>query len=161
MICPHCRIAFHEEWILVGHGAVTFDESKATGIGYIICPECNEPIIKVLHGPVIDADFEFDENEQPVINDQRIVYPRSSEIGLSEDVPDKYKEDFVEALTLVNQSPKASAALSRRLLQDLLTEVAKIKGTSLSYQIDEFCSRACYELLMLVNSGDEQESIPQ
>ncbi len=127
MICPHCRIAFHEQWTLVESGAVTFDEAKATGIGYSICPECNEPIIKIVHGPVSEEDFEYDDNEQPIINDENIVYPRSSEIGLSEDIPDKYKEDFIEALALVNQSPKASAALSRRLLQNLLTEVAKIK----------------------------------
>ncbi|MGD0613769.1 MAG: DUF4145 domain-containing protein [Anaerolineales bacterium] len=142
MICPHCKVAVHEAWILVGDGAVTFDESEATGIQYLICPECNAPIIEVVSGPVEDdGDFVLDENDHPVITDEKIVYPNSSEIGLSEDIPDKYKEDFIEALTLVNQSPKASAALSRRLLQSLLTEVAKINGGPLSKQIEEFCSR--------------------
>jgi hypothetical protein len=141
MICPHCKVAFHEDWILVANDAVTLDETKATGIQYVICPECNKPIIKVIYGHVEDQGFEFDENDQPLFSDSKIVYPCSNEIGLSEDIPDKYKEDFIEALALVNQSPKASAALSRRLLQSLLTEVAKIKGGSLSKQIEEFCSR--------------------
>ena len=142
MICPHCRIAFHEDWTLVRNEAICFDQKTATGITYDICPECNEPVIKVIRGPVEDEDFATDENDKLILNYEKIVYPYSNEIGLSEDVPEKYKEDFIEALTLVNQSPKASAALSRRLLQKLLTEVAKIKGASLNIQIDEFCSRS-------------------
>lgn len=140
MICPHCKIAFHEDWVLVANGAVTFDETKATGIKYTICPECNEPTIEVVYGPVEDEDFELNDDDQPIFNEAKIVYPTSNEIGLSEDIPDKYKEDFIEALVLVNQSPKASAALSRRLLQSLLTEVGKVKDGSLSKQIEEFCS---------------------
>lgn len=142
MICPHCRIAFHENWSLVTNSAICFDKKTATGIEYDICPECNEPVIKVISGPVEDEDFSTDENNELILTYEKIVYPYSSEIGLSEDVPEKYKEDFVEALALVNQSPKASAALSRRLLQKLLTEVAKIKGASLSVQIEQFCSRS-------------------
>ena len=126
---------------LVSNGAICFDKIIATGIEYAVCPECNEPIIKVIRGPVEDEDFSTDENDEFILNSEQIVYPHSSEIGLSEYVPEKYKEDFVEALILVKQSPKASAALSRRLLQKLLTEVAKIKGASLNAQIEEFCSR--------------------
>ncbi len=141
MICPHCKVAFHEDWTLVGDSAISSDGTNAIGIQYDICPECDEPIIKVLRGPVEEQDFIADENDELIISEQMIVYPHSNEIGLSEDIPEKYKEDFVEALALVNQSPKASAALSRRLLQNLLTEVAKIKRASLSIQIEEFCSR--------------------
>ena len=142
MICPHCRVAFHENWTLVASGAICFDGTNATGIEYDICPECNEPIIKVVRGPVEDEDFSIDENDELILNYEKIIYPYSTEIGLSDDIPEKYKEDFVEALSLVNQSPKASAALSRRLLQKLLTEIAQIKGATLSIQINEFCSRS-------------------
>ncbi|BBB47145.1 hypothetical protein Pelsub_P0372 [Pelolinea submarina] len=81
-----------------------------------------------------------DDNEEVILDDKKIVYPYSIEIGLSEDIPDIYKEDFIEAMKLMSQSPKASAALSRRLLQKLLIDEAKIKGASLSIQIEKFCS---------------------
>ena len=141
MICPHCKVAFHADWTLVGNSAVSFDDKQATGIQYDICPECFEPIIKVIRGQVENEDFSFGDDNQPILNYEKVVYPHSNEIGLSEDIPEKFKEDFIEALALVGQSPKASAALSRRLLQKLLTEVAEIKGASLNIQIEEFCSR--------------------
>ncbi|REG08746.1 DUF4145 domain-containing protein [Pelolinea submarina] len=140
MICPHCGVAFHEDWSLVANGPVCFDGTIGTGIEYDICPECNEPIIRVVHGPVENEDFLEDDNEEVILDDKKIVYPYSIEIGLSEDIPDIYKEDFIEAMKLMSQSPKASAALSRRLLQKLLIDEAKIKGASLSIQIEKFCS---------------------
>lgn len=40
------------------------------------------------------------------------------------EVPDPYKQDFVEACLVLNLSPKASAALSRRNLQAILRDKA-------------------------------------
>lgn len=139
MVCPHCKIAYHEDWCLVNNGAIFWDDSIATGIEYDVCPECKKLIVKLIWGPVEYEDFQM-ADDQIIITDEKIIYPNSNEIGLSDEVPEKYKVDFFEALSLVNQSPKASAALSRRLLQTLLTEVAHIKSTSLCEQIAQFCS---------------------
>jgi hypothetical protein len=52
-------------------------------------------------------------------------------------VPDAIAKDYAEACLVLPDSPKASAALSRRCLQHLLTEIAKAKGKDLFDQIED------------------------
>jgi hypothetical protein len=51
------------------------------------------------------------------------------------EVPEKLAEDYLEACLVLSKSPKASAALSRRCLQNLLREVAKVKPENLADEI--------------------------
>jgi hypothetical protein len=53
------------------------------------------------------------------------------------DVPKKLAKDYNEACLVLGDSPKASAALSRRCLQTILREHAKVKPQDLSKEIDE------------------------
>ena len=53
------------------------------------------------------------------------------------DVPQSLREDYNEACLVLADSPKASAALSRRCLQAILREQAKVKPQDLSKEIDE------------------------
>jgi hypothetical protein len=53
-------------------------------------------------------------------------------------VPDQYRNEFQEANSILYLSPKASAALSRRLLQKLLHEELKINKRNLADEINEF-----------------------
>jgi Domain of unknown function (DUF4145) len=48
-----------------------------------------------------------------------------------------YREDYTEAANVLSISPKASAALSRRVLQHVIREEAGIKKANLSLEIDE------------------------
>jgi hypothetical protein len=52
-------------------------------------------------------------------------------------VLDPFRQDFNEAVAVLSLSPKASAALSRRILQAILREKAKTKKRDLADQIDE------------------------
>jgi hypothetical protein len=56
---------------------------------------------------------------------------------LSDDIPDSYRNDFLEAFEVLSVSKKASAALSRRLLQQLLEEKGNIKKDDLANEIQE------------------------
>jgi hypothetical protein len=56
---------------------------------------------------------------------------------IPKEVPEKYAEDYTEACLVLADSPKASAALSRRCLQNLLREVAGVKPDDLSKEIQE------------------------
>jgi len=47
-------------------------------------------------------------------------------------------EDFEEAIKVISVSPKASAALCRRLLQNILREKYNIKENSLAKEIENF-----------------------
>jgi hypothetical protein len=67
-----------------------------------------------------------------------MVYPRGiSRSPLPADVPDPYAQEYKEACLVLTDSPKASAALSRRCLQNILRTVAKVKTSDLSMEIDE------------------------
>jgi hypothetical protein len=65
------------------------------------------------------------------------VYPRGSVRPLPPEVSDPYKQDFTEACAVLGDSPKASAAISRRCLQLLLRDKAKTKAKALADQIQE------------------------
>jgi hypothetical protein len=56
---------------------------------------------------------------------------------VSADVPEQFAKDYREACNVLDDSPKASAALSRRCLQHLLREVAMTKKKDLADQIQE------------------------
>jgi hypothetical protein len=52
-------------------------------------------------------------------------------------VPSEFAEDYREACLTLADSPKASAALSRRCLQHLLREHAKVKSGNLAEEIQQ------------------------
>ena len=111
------------------HALVTaFLESKFTGIAgdidgnwlvyYSTCPNCRRLVIELHRArhPNTPADV-----GQLVT----LVYPKSIQRNPPPpEVPEEFTKDYLEAALIVSDSPKASAALSRRLLQHLLREKA-------------------------------------
>jgi hypothetical protein len=72
------------------------------------------------------------------VNEALLVYPKAaSRKSLSSDVPDHFAKDYKEACLVLSDSAKASAALSRRCLQNILRECAGVKRSDLSKEIDE------------------------
>ena len=71
-----------------------------------------------------------------------LVYPKgSSRPPCPTEAPKEYAEDYTESCLVVNDSPKASAALSRRCLQNIIRNVANIKRNTLNDEIDELLSK--------------------
>jgi hypothetical protein len=91
------------------------------------CPECNEAIISLIRG--------FPENGIP--DSLTLVYPNAKTRPVPAEVTNPYKQDFIEACKVLSDSPKASAALSRRCLQAILRSLAGIKGKSLEDEIEQ------------------------
>ena len=58
------------------------------------------------------------------------------------EVTEPFRSDYIEACAVFASSPKASAAMSRRCLQNLLREKAKVKHSSLNSEIDELLASA-------------------
>ena len=66
-----------------------------------------------------------------------VVYPRTTNRPpLSEHVPEQYREDYREAALVLADSPKASAALSRRCLQAVLRNEAGVGPSDLYSEIE-------------------------
>lgn len=112
MKCPHCDVAFHEDeetW----EGQLVTTEKKGGGLwacGMITCPECVGVIL------YLGTQMSYVESFQ----DWYMIYPSSPSPKVSGDVPEPFRVDYIEAHLVLPISAKASAALSRRILQSVL-----------------------------------------
>lgn len=122
MKCPHCLEGFHANWGGLGN----MEDPDGTWIfEHTQCPECERRIVKLRH------HFEGRLTES-------LVRPRApARAPLSRDVPEEFATDYGEACLVLTDSPKASAALSRRCLQNLLREHFNIRDRDLSAEIDQ------------------------
>jgi hypothetical protein len=105
-------------------------------VGWGLCPACGDLIIILYEGNLRrnkTTQYELDE-----IGASTIVYPIGASRPVEPEVPEKFRKDFIEASTIVKLSPKASAALSRRILQAVLHDHFNIKERDLANEIDKF-----------------------
>ncbi|MBS0337125.1 MAG: DUF4145 domain-containing protein [Proteobacteria bacterium] len=75
------------------------------------------------------------------VRKQYLGYPRSpTRPSPPPEVPKEFSEDYIEAALVLADSPKASAALSRRCLQHILREKAGVKRSDLAKEIEQVLS---------------------
>lgn len=138
MICPHCSTAVKFIWSYEGPLEVTGNNPDQFLI-YDTCPNCNEVVVFLsLCNFDGRGDIILKENGNFDIISERQIYPDESKFGFPEFIPKKYMEDYEESIKVLSASPKASAALSRRLLQLILRDKFKIVKKTLSEEIEEF-----------------------
>jgi hypothetical protein len=133
MKCPHCQTEFHDEvktWELGADlDAFWFLDTQR-------CPSCGRYVFQLA-------------SKARVKSAQLGLYP-GAEIGRyfvrprvatrpmpPKDVPVEFAQDYIEASLVLSDSPKASAALSRRCLQHILREKAGVKHSDLAKEIDQ------------------------
>jgi hypothetical protein len=109
------------------------EEGYCVEIKYSTCPNCKKVVAYLVEGEESGSGV----NEQEEFS-QTLIYPNSSKVENSEDIPKLYIEDYEEAVKVLSASPKASAALSRRLLQNILREEYSINERSLAQEIQKF-----------------------
>lgn len=135
LICPHCLRGVGVEWSRdVTSLSDTRSASSRSGAWWIRignCPLCGGLLVAKAHylGSAPLEGFVFDELQ--------LIYPELP--GLAPppaEVAESYAADFVEAANVLPMSAKASAALSRRLLQRTIREMAGISRRNLVAEID-------------------------
>jgi hypothetical protein len=114
-------------------GFSTDSTNIAVTVVLAACPLCQEPLISVGFRRSGAA-----RSGRPAV-ESMVLWPRKarSDVNVSAHVPDEYAREYVEATLVLPISPKASAALSRRLLQRILREVANVKHGDLVDEITE------------------------
>jgi hypothetical protein len=131
MKCPHCDVGNHEAF----QRHQQFVQPKHAWFAYYqLCPECKNSIIR------LEARVPTQPNQGlgTVVVEAFTAFPKNASARpLPAEVPNPYKQDFDEAVAVLSLSPKASAALSRRILQAILREKANTKKRDLADQIDE------------------------
>jgi len=134
MKCPHCRVAFHEKW---DRNYIGIDADGAWIVLDAHCPECKRVMLLVLNGPPVKDLNGHLIGVEPV---QRrfLAYPKgTTRPACPAEVPAGLTEDYGEACLVLADSAKASAALSRRCLQNLLREAANVKPGDLYDEIQQ------------------------
>ncbi|MFC2026374.1 DUF4145 domain-containing protein [Chloroflexota bacterium] len=136
MKCPHCRQGFHDNYKFIHL------ENDINGSWFVIrrlCPECNKLTINLAQG----KEGAYNPIANPGhVHTNIMVWPKgSSRPPCPQEVLPGFAEDYTEACLVLNDSPKASAAPSRRCLQYILREKAGVKPSNLADEIQETLDR--------------------
>jgi hypothetical protein len=151
MRCPHCTIEFHEQWTrsafsyLRTQFRTPFDKlANVVSWHYrtTVCSKCKGGVIQI-------APMDID-GKKP-FRDWRMVYPIGASRGpIAPEIPSEIADDYIEACNVLPISAKASAALSRRCLQNILHGSGyKVGSGDLGKEID-----------LLLNEIDTKKAIP-
>jgi hypothetical protein len=146
MKCPHCLVEFHAAQTL---WSITLGRDSEGNwlLERTACPSCNRFIISLSSGPtLINAQGAAVGNvaggstglRLNTTNHDLMVWPKGiSRAPVPVEVPAGIVEDYQEACLVLSDSPKASAALSRRCLQNLLRTAAGVKPGNLDSEIQQ------------------------
>jgi hypothetical protein len=137
MICPHCSTVVKFDWYSSNSFEETKEVDKYKKLYYASCLNCSELVV-VLKKGTIEVYDDFGSEEINELDWEKIIFPKTNNFQESQDIPKVYFEDYEEAIKVISASPKASAALSRRLLQSLLRDKFGIKKRSLAQEIETF-----------------------
>ena len=136
MKCPHCGTAFHDDWRL--NGIVTQDKPGGPAhqvaiVRVTTCPSCSN---RTYFARIGDGE-------------DRMIFPIGANRGpVPAEVPSSIASDYIEACNTLPISAKASAALSRRCLQNIL-RAHGYKAKDLATEID-----------LLLGEKDASKAIP-
>ena len=132
--CPYCGVAFYEASDNTKERRISynFDQKDFDGpygynsilsdivAVYHYCPSCHEYSVQLASSKGL---FSFN-------------YPPYTGITLPDYIPEAIRKDYVEACSILDASPKASATLSRRCLQGMIRDFWGVTSGNLAGEID-------------------------
>lgn len=144
MNCPYCGIVFSLDGVDADNSFPKFakfrpyrtDYSKHEGdkmysITSHRCPDCYKQIMW------LNEIAQDDETQYRDIVATTLLFPKYPVKNVPPEIPEKFTVDFREAHDTLPLSPKASAALSRRCLQNLIREQEGIVEKSLFTEVEK------------------------
>lgn len=138
MKCPHCLVDFHDEqtfWSV----ALGSDADGQWLLSRRTCPACRRFVLYLENGVPPQPVAQGQTNVRFLPGSERImVRPKGvSRAPVPVEVPSDIVDDYEEACLVLSDSPKASAALSRRCLQNLLRKAAGVTPGNLIGEIQQ------------------------
>ena len=134
MKCPHCLVEFHARKKIV---PLPDDSSGKWYTENYQCAntKCLKGIVYLVNGGY-DYDYTAQDFKVGRPSFRQLVYPKGSKRPPAPvEVSQHIANDYSEACLVIEDSPKASAALSRRCLQNLLLDRAGVNKGDLAVQI--------------------------
>jgi len=127
MKCPHCLESFFESWTNLN---LMHDAEGMWNLQRTQCPACEKMILK--------KQLRTLKSHNWTLTNEILIHPLGiARSPLHKEVLDKYSKPYKQAAQVLPISAEASAAISRRCLQDLLREEAKVKPGNLADEIQE------------------------
>jgi len=108
----------------ISYNSSTFDDD-AIRLHFYRCPKCKEISIQLIGIGKVTKDIFMS------------IKPKSLAKQFPDYIPIAVRQDYEESYTIVNLSPKASATLSRRCLQNMIRDFWGIKKNRLVDEIAE------------------------
>lgn len=131
MKCPHCLVEYHDN-----PSTIKLEEDR-DGQWDILsrnCPNCKKNIYYLRNFIMKEAQF----GQVRHYKSELLIRPKiANRPPVPIEVPTLFAEDYNEACLVIIDSPKASAALSRRCLQHIIREKLGIKKKDLFQEIQE------------------------
>ena len=121
--CPYCGIEYLVVDPLKDYNEIKFNLSRRESIhiSQHLCPKCNKIAFSVV-------GFGFND----IVH---FSYPPASAMFLPDYIPSALRQDYIEAVSIVELSPKASATLARRCLQGMIHDFWGIQEKNLNAEI--------------------------
>jgi hypothetical protein len=153
MRCPHCEYRVHVDWKYdgivyedlgeSGMSAYRDPEGKFEHIGREVvqgkCPECDGLIVGLRVGECyLNEVGELKLREISPEPGFLLLYPKTAARSKPPEVPPEIWTEYAESRAVLEASPKASAALSRRIVQTILRNCHDIKRRNLADEIQVF-----------------------
>lgn len=163
--CPYCNKVFFVASDTFRNQCVSFENNdqiehrrvfgsynkSAININFYRCPGCNKYTI---FAEGVGSYFK-DSNTSSIIP----IAPQSSAKQYPDYIPEAIRNDYEEACTIVNLSPKASATLSRRCLQGMIHDYWNIKSKNLHQEITALKDKISPDLWSAIDSLRELGNI--
>lgn len=132
-ICPYCHLACFDDGNLTKVDYFSFEHTGVLDVGITDsmplrieltkCPNCGKVSVTV------ESLYGAKERIPPY------AFPPANAVNLPEYIPAAIRSDYLEAIAIVELSPKASATLARRCLQGMIHDFWGIKGKNLNAEI--------------------------
>jgi|APTNR8051073442_1049403.scaffolds.fasta_scaffold00869_17 hypothetical protein len=133
MKCPHCLVEFHDKVNTIEIGN---DVEGSWEILSRKCPNCMKNIYYLRNITYNTVNLKGKADKEVI--SQFLIRPKiANRPPVPIEVPQEFASDYREACLVIADSPKASAALSRRCLQHILREKLRIKKKDLFQEIQE------------------------
>ena len=169
--CPHCRIVANLQSGDLVNGLTAIQirlapDTDMMGLTYVAvrCPSstCHKFTLDVSAYYATarmysngERNGELTLNKQRPVGIGRVRFEPRVGVPLSAEVPFSVREDYEEACTIKDLSPKAAATLCRRALQGVVRDFWKVSDRTLHQelkQIEPRCDAELFKALMAIKS---------
>lgn len=136
MKCPHCGVAI--PWAPTWNSpiGIGYQDARATWLAETQeCAGCNKLIVQLVQRGAGAPETPI--QLRPELQRIQALPRATNRAPCPAEVPSAIQGDYTEACLVLADSPKASAALSRRCLQHILREAAGVTPGNLAQEIDQ------------------------